>query len=49
MSAGKVEFTIQEHFEGKQPVVYEIYNRLLKALKQIGPIIEEPEKTSLRT
>ncbi len=47
MSTVQVEFTVQKHFEGKEPVVHKIYDRLLKALKQIGPIIEEPKKTSI--
>ena len=41
------EFTIASHFEGKAPVVREIYDRLIKTLKGFGPIIEEPKKTSI--
>ncbi len=41
------EFTIASHFEGKAPVVREIYDRLIKAIKQFGPIVDEPKKTSI--
>jgi len=41
------EFTIANHFEGKSPVVREIYDRLIKTIKGFGPIVEEPKKTSI--
>ena len=47
MSQTGVAFTTGSHFEGKAPVVREIYDRLIKALKGFGPISEEPKKTSI--
>ena len=41
------EFSISSHFEGKAPVVHEIYNRLIKTIKTFGPVVEEPKKTSI--
>jgi len=40
-------FTVTSHFDGKAPVVFQIYKQLLKSLRQCGPIIEEPKKTSI--
>jgi uncharacterized protein DUF5655 len=41
------DFSVQSHFEGKAPVIHQIYDQLLKTLKQLGPVIEEPKKTSI--
>jgi hypothetical protein len=41
------EFTIASHFAGKDPVVRNIYDQLKKSIKQFGPIVEEPKKTSI--
>ncbi|MDX6612813.1 MAG: hypothetical protein QOD75_1999 [Blastocatellia bacterium] len=41
------DFTINSHFEGKTPNVRQIYDRLLRSLKKIGPISEDPKKTSI--
>lgn len=35
------------HFEGKDPVVRKIYDSLIKNLKKIGPLVEDPKKTSI--
>ncbi len=43
----KSSFTLASHFQGKAPVVREIYDKLLRTLKQFGPIVEEPKKTSI--
>jgi hypothetical protein len=40
-------YTIKSHFEGKDPIVRKIYDQLLKALKLLGPIVEDPKKTSI--
>ena len=40
-------FSINSHFEGKTPNVRQIYDRLLRSLKKIGPIREDPKKTSI--
>jgi len=47
MNSGKDGFTIKNHFEGKAPVVRQIYDRLIKVLKQFGTLVEEPKKTSI--
>lgn len=41
------ELTVTSHFEGKNPTVFKIYEQLLQRLQQLGPIIEEPKKTSI--
>ncbi|HMJ24859.1 MAG TPA: DUF5655 domain-containing protein [Pyrinomonadaceae bacterium] len=40
-------FTVNSHFEGKEPAVQKIYDRLLKAAGKFGPVKEEPKKTSI--
>ena len=47
MSTSPTNFTIESHFTGKSPVVREIYDRLMKALQEMGPVTEEPKKTSI--
>jgi len=41
------EYTVDDHFAGKSPAVRETYDRLLAALGTIGPVAEEPKKTSI--
>ena len=41
------EFTISQHFDGKEPVVKSIYNRILTESRKFGKVIEEPKKTSI--
>jgi hypothetical protein len=41
------EFTIENHFVGKDPIVREIYDKLKESVKTFGPISEEPKKTSI--
>ena len=40
-------FTVKGHFEGKAPNVRKIYDQILKGLKKVGPIKEDPKKTSI--
>lgn len=40
-------FTVDSHFAGKDPVVRQIYDRLLAQLATIGPVTVEPKKTSI--
>ncbi len=40
-------YTINDHFASKEPVVRALYEKLLSLLNQFGPIIEEPKKTSI--
>ena len=39
--------TVKSHFEGKDASVKRIYDRLLQAAAKLGPILEEPKKTSI--
>ena len=39
--------TISQHFEGKDPVVKSIYDRIISATRKFGSVIEEPKKTSI--
>jgi Domain of unknown function (DUF5655) len=41
------EFDVRSHFQDKDKVVREIYDRLLSKVEQCGPVIEEPKKTSI--
>jgi hypothetical protein len=41
------EPTVADHFVAKSPVSREIYDRLLAGLETIGPVVEEPKKTSI--
>ena len=41
------EFSVSQHFEGKDPVVKSIYERILKETRKFGKVIEEPKKTSI--
>lgn len=47
MNNAKDNFTVKSHFENKSPVLRKTYDKLLKSLKPLGPIIEEPKKTSI--
>ena len=40
-------FTVKSHFENKDAVVCQIYDRLLKGAQKFGPVVEEPKKTSI--
>jgi hypothetical protein len=40
-------FTVKSHFENKDAVVRQIYDRLLKATGKFGPVAEDPKKTSI--
>jgi hypothetical protein len=40
-------FTVKSHFEDKDGAVRQIYDRLLKAAGEFGPVIQEPKKTSI--
>jgi hypothetical protein len=44
---GEDAFTVDAHFDGKEIVVRQTYEALLKILKNRGPIVEEPHRTSI--
>ena len=39
--------TVESHFDGKDPAVRATYLRLLGAARALGPVVEEPKKTSI--
>jgi hypothetical protein len=39
--------TLSQHFEGRDPVVKSIYDRILSGSRKFGPVIEESKKTSI--
>ena len=39
--------TISQHFEGKDPIVKAIYDRILTESRKFGSVLEEPKKTSI--
>jgi hypothetical protein len=41
------DHTVAEHFERRSPVVRQSYDAILAAARQLGPVIEEPKKTSI--
>jgi hypothetical protein len=41
------EFSVAQHFEGKDPVVRSIYEKVVKESGKFGKIVEEPKKTSI--
>jgi len=41
------EFTLSQHFNGKELVVKSIYDRIIKESHKFGKVIEEPKKTSI--
>ena len=47
MSEAPPEHTVDDHFAGKPPAVREVYDRLLTTLRTLGPVQEEPKKTSI--
>jgi hypothetical protein len=47
MKAEKNHSSVNSHFEGRDPVVRQIYNEILKCLRRFGPITEDPKKTSI--
>jgi hypothetical protein len=46
-TSSMTEFSVSQHFEGKDPAVKSIYARILKETRKFGKVIEEPKKTSI--
>src|ERR1700759_3723396 len=42
-----MEYTELNHLEDKEPVVTEIYERMISELQKFGPLKIEPKKTSI--
>jgi uncharacterized protein DUF5655 len=47
MSNPQSAFSLNSHFENKEPIVRSIYDQLLKKVRQFGQVIEDPKKTSI--
>ena len=39
--------TIEQHFEGRAPVVRAIYDAVIRESAKFGPVVEDPKKTSI--
>ena len=39
--------TIEQHFEGTEPTVRAVYDRILDTARRFGPVVEDPKKTSI--
>lgn len=39
--------SVKPHFDGKEPQVRAVYDRLLAALRAVGPVKESPKSTSI--
>ena len=40
-------YTVSDHFAGKDPLVGAIYKRILAESRKFGPVVEEPKDTSI--
>lgn len=40
-------FTVEEHLNGREPVVRAIYDAVVTAARKLGPVEEDPKKTSI--
>ena len=47
MPPAATRLTVAEHLQRREPIVAQIYERLLSRAKSLGPITEEPKKTSI--
>lgn len=47
MATSSTSLRVDEHFEGKLPEVRATYAAILKAAKKLGPVEEDPKKTSI--
>ena len=47
MAATNQIHLVKSHFENKDAVVRQIYDRLLKSARTFGPVTEDPKKTSI--
>jgi len=40
------QYSVSDHFAGKDPIVLEVYQHLLIEMRTFGPVVEQPKKTS---
>jgi len=38
------QYSVKSHFEGKTPSVQETYDHLIKAIREFGPVGEDPNR-----
>jgi hypothetical protein len=38
---------VEQHFEGRSPVVRDIYDTIVAAAREFGPVEQDPKKTSI--
>lgn len=41
------QYSVSDHFAGKDPIVLEVYQHLLSEMRKFGPVVEQPKKTSI--
>lgn len=41
------QFSVAAHFDGKEPAIRKIYDRLVKTSGKFGPVVADPKKTSI--
>ena len=39
--------TVEQHFDGREPQVRAVYDKLVNAARALGPVTEDPKKTSI--
>ena len=39
--------TVDQHFERAEPDVHATYEKIVKAARRFGPVVEDPKKTSI--
>ena len=47
MATRETTYTVDDHLNGKSPIVRDIYEHLVAALRTFGPVREEAKKTSI--
>lgn len=47
MSPVAVKFSVDQHFEGRLPLVRGIYDLIVASAREFGPVEEDPKKTSI--
>ena len=39
--------TVAQHFERTEPQIHAVYDKIVKAARACGPVVEDPKKTSI--
>jgi hypothetical protein len=43
----KSEYSVEQHFAGRDPAIGAVYAKLLETARKLGPVVEDPKKTSI--